>query len=330
MITAFGRRARELTGARDLTWVVALGAALWGTDALFRRSLAQQVSSPTLVFSEHLVLVLLLLPFLPRSVRAFARADGRSRAAVIAIGAGASAVATIAFTFAFKLSSEHGDYVTPVVVQHLQPLVAIGGAVAVLGEKVRTRFAVFAAPAVVGVWLLAFPDPVHVTLARLGVVLLALGAAVLWAGGTVLGRLVATELAPIELTTLRFAFGLPAAAIVVAVSGNTFWVPGWSSTGAVIGLALVPGLLAMVVYYFGLRRTAASRATLAELAYPLTGAIVGIALGGGSLTPSQWTGAAVIAAAVTGLSWHEARARTQAIVPPAGRPADSELAALSI
>jgi len=305
--------------ARDLTWLVALGAALWGTDAVFRRSLAEQVSAPTLVFAEHLVLVLALSPFLMRSFRAFRKLDTRSRAAVVAIGAGASAVATTLFTVAFRISSQNGDFVTPVVVQHLQPLFAILGAVLILGEKVRGKFALFAVPAVAGVWLLAFPSPWHVTVSRAGVVLLALAAAVLWAAGTVLGRMVATELNPVELTTLRFAFGLPAAALIVAFSGSAFWVPDVKSSVAVVELALVPGLLAMVLYYVGLRRTAASRATLAELAYPLTGAIVGIALGAGgagALSWSQWLGAVVIAAAVTGLSLHEAKARVQAIEVP--------------
>ena len=310
MTIPFGGRAR------DLTWLVALGAGLWGTDALFRRSLAAEVSAPTLVFAEHLVLLLVLLPFLPRSLRAFGRTDTRGKVAVVAIGAGASAIATTLFTIAFRISSRSGDFVTPVVVQHLQPLFAIAGAVTLLGERIRTRFLVFAVPAIVGVWLLAFPQPMDISISRLGVALLALAAAVLWAGGTVLGRLVATQLEPVELTTLRFAFGLPTAAVIVALSGNTFWVPDLGSSGAVVGLALVPGLLAMVLYYVGLRRTAAARATLAELAYPLIGAIVGIAIGTGSLTWSQWLGAMVIAAAVTGLSWHEARARVQAIAAP--------------
>ena len=79
--------------ARDLTWLVALAAALWGTDAVLRLPLAQQVQAPTIVFAEHAVLVLVLLPFLPRAVRAFGKLDWRGRAAVLAIGAGASAVA---------------------------------------------------------------------------------------------------------------------------------------------------------------------------------------------------------------------------------------------
>lgn len=307
--------------ARDLTWLVALGAALWGTDAFFRQSLARQVSAPTLVFAEHRVLVLLLLPFLPAALRAFARTGARGRWAVIGIGAGASAVATTLFTIAFRISSQHGDYVTPVVVQHLQPLFAIAGAVTVLGEKVRTRFALFAVPAVVGVWLLAFPNPLDVTVSRLGVVMLALGAAVLWAGGTVLGRLVATEIDPLELTTLRFAFGLPTAAVIVLLAGDRFWLPDLRSTGSVIGLALVPGLLAMMLYYVGLRQTAASRATLAELAYPVTGAIVGLAIGG-SLTWSQALGALVIVLAVTALSWHESAAKLQAITDRSARADD--------
>ena len=42
----------------------AVAAALWGTDALLRSSLAEQVSASTIVFAEHVVLTLVLLPFL--------------------------------------------------------------------------------------------------------------------------------------------------------------------------------------------------------------------------------------------------------------------------
>ena len=42
---------------------------------------------------------------------------------------------------------------------------------------------------------------------------------------------------------------------------------------------LLPGLAAMVLYYLALGRTPASRATLAELAFPLTAALVGVVAG---------------------------------------------------
>ena len=302
--------------ARDLTWVVAVGAGLWGTDAWFRKGLAQETAAPTLVFAEHLMLVILTLPFLPRAIRAFRRIPGTAKLAVVLIGVGASAVATTLFTLGFQRAAAHYDYVTPVVVQHLQPVFAIVGAVVLLHERLRPRFALFVVPALIGVWLLAFSNPLHVTVDNIVVVLFSLGAAALWALGTVLGRYVAPSIQPVELTTLRFAFGLPTAAVIVALNHDSFWVPDLSSSFSVLGLVLVPSLLALVIYYLGLQRTAASRATLAELAYPLVGALVGLTIGN-PLTGTQWAGLAVLAASVTLLSWHEARARTQAVVPSA-------------
>lgn len=295
---------------RDLTWLVAVAAALWGTDALLRSSLAEQVSASTIVFAEHVVLTAVLLPFLPRAWRAFRSLDGRGRAAVVGIGAGASAVATTLFTLAFR----YGDPVTPAVIQKFQPLVVLVGAAVLLGERLRPSFLWFAPPALIGAWMLAFPDPLDVGVDRAVVALLALGAAVLWAAGTVLGRFVAPSVTPIELTTLRFAIGLPAAFVLVLATGSDLWVPGVADTFSVIGIALVPGLLAMWLYYRGLRRTAASRATLAELAYPFTAALVGVTLLGSRLSATQWIGASLVVASITALSWHEATARRPAVV----------------
>ncbi len=289
--------------------MVAIAAALWGTDALLRLPLARELAAPTIVFAEHVVLVLVLLPFLPRALRAFGRLDIGGKVAVVAIGAGASAVATTLFTLSFK----YGDPVTPAVIQKFQPIIAILGAAVLLHERLRPSFALFAVPALIGAWLLAFPDPLDIGLNQLAVALLAFGAAVLWAAGTVLGRLVATRLAPVELTTLRFAFGLPAALVIVLATGSPLWVPDLQSTVSVVGIALIPGLLAMWLYYVGLRRTAASRATLAELAYPLTAAIVGVAFLDAQLSAGQWIGAVLVVAAVTALSLHESRAKVPSV-----------------
>ncbi len=297
------------TRPRDLTWVVALAAALWGTDALLRLPLSREVSAPTIVFAEHTVLVLVLLPFLPRAIRAFCGLDMTGRLAVAAIGVGASAVATTLFTLSFR----YGDPVTPAVTQKFQPVIALVGAALLLHERLRPSFAFFAVPALIGAWLLAFPDPLSIGVDQAAVALLALGAATLWAAGTVLGRLVATRLTAVELTTLRFAFGLPAALIIVLATGAPLWVPDVSSTLSVVGIALIPGLLAIWLYYLGLRRTAASRATLAELAYPLTAAVVGVAFLDARLQPGQWVGAALVVGAVTALSLHEARAKTPSV-----------------
>ena len=89
--------------------LVALAAAMWGTDPIIRKPLSTSTSATTIVFGEHVVLVILTLPLLIPALRAVAKAGPRYVAAAIAIGAGASAVATILFTEALF----HGDFVTP-------------------------------------------------------------------------------------------------------------------------------------------------------------------------------------------------------------------------
>ena len=296
----------EPRGRRDRTWVVALAAALWGSDALLRYPLGQRFPAATLVSWEHLLALLVLSPFVPGAVRAAARLNRRQLAALLVIGAGSSAVATILFTRAFAT----GDAVTPVVLQQLQPLVAIGLAAVLLGERLRPRFAWFALPALVGAWLLAFPDPFDVSVDSARPALYALGAAALWGAGTVLGRGLSGPLRARELVTLRFGIGLVTAVLVTVALGEPLTFP-LRDLPAVAGLAWIPGLLGLWLYYRGLAGTPASRATLAELAYPVTGAVLGALVLGAVLGTGQWLGVAVVVASVAALSLWEQRCPQQ-------------------
>lgn len=298
---------------------MACAAALWGTDGLLRKPLADVLPAASVVFWEHLIVVLIVLPFLPSAFRAFARATPKQRAALIAIGVGASAVATVLFTTAFRL----GDPITPLVLQKLQPVFAVLAAYLLLAERVRAGYFACAVPAVVGAWLLAFPHPLHVHVAAAQAALLAIGAAALWAGGTVLGRMVATTMAPRDVTVLRFAIGLPTALVLLGLTGAPLAV-GWSNAVGLILLAVVPGLLALSLYYVGLRATPAARATLAELAFPATAALIGVGLLGARLSTTQWLGFLIVVAAVTTLGLHERIRRTRPyVIAPEPVPATS-------
>jgi DME family drug/metabolite transporter len=272
---------------------IATAAALWGTDALLRRPLAHSTQAATIVFGEHLVLVLLMLPLIPGAFVAVRRAGHRYVAAAVVIGVGASAIATILFTQAFV----QGDPVTPVVLQKIQPLVAVMGAWFILGERPRKHFAWFLVAGLTGIWLIAFPSPFEIHVAAALPAIYALGAAVLWALGTVLGRLLATRLWFEHVTALRFAFGLPASALAVLVVGAPFTTSA-SDFGWIAALAVVTGLVALSLYYYGLRRTPAVIATLAELTFPVTAAAVGYFAFGATLDGSQWLGLALTIAVV--------------------------------
>lgn len=289
----------------DRTWLVAVAAALWGTDGLLRLPLADEIPAGTLVFWEHLLVVIVLLPLLPAAVRALARCGPREWLAVLVIGGGASTLAATLFTMAFAT----GDPVTPLVLQKMQPLFAVVAAYVVLGERLRPGYFYFAVPAILGAWLLSFTDPLDVHVAALRTALLALGAAALWGAGTVLGRLVSTKLASKDVTVLRFSVGLPVAAIIVLAQGQSFAV-SWDNAVGLGLLAFIPGLLALSLYYVGLRATPAARATLAELAFPATAAVIGVSFLGATLSATQWLGLAVVVVSVTALGWHERASST--------------------
>jgi DME family drug/metabolite transporter len=294
----------------DRTWLVAVAAALWGTDGLLRLPLVGQLPAATIVFWEHLLIVLVLVPFLPSAVRTFRSATPRERLALVVIGVGASAVATALFTQAFT----YGDPVTPLVLQKLQPVVAVLAAAALLGERFRAGYWMFAVPALIGAWLVAFPDPLSVAPTAVVAALLAVGAAVLWAIGTVLGRMVSVRLPSRDVTVLRFAIGLPAAALVLLLNGAPIAITP-AQFGPLVLLALVPGLLGLSLYYLGLRATAASRATLAELAFPVTAALIGVTLLDRDLSVTQWIGLVVVVAAVTALGLRERSAEPVVVAP---------------
>jgi len=293
---------------------VAVGAALWGLDQWIRGPLAATTAAGTIVFGEHLVLVVLTLPLALGALAAVVRLGWRHLAAAIVIGAGSSAVATLLFTEALFV---HHDFVTPVVLQKVQPVFAVIGAVAILGERPRPRYGVYLVVALAGSWLIGVSHPFHPAAHGLVTMLYALGAAALWALGTVLGRYLARDMRFEHVTTLRFVFGLPASAIALLVLGAPAFASGHDMFWIAV-LAVVTGFVALFIYYYGLRSTPAVAATLAELAFPVSAILVGYFKFGQTLTGWQWVGVATTTAVVALLP-----ARPRDTVPAAPAPASA-------
>jgi drug/metabolite transporter (DMT)-like permease len=108
---------------------------------------------------------------------------------------------------------------------------------------------------------------------RLEAGLEALGAAILWAAGTVLGRFVLGTLSFRSTTALRFTLALPILAVLVVAESGLGGFGHYAISDFVPNLlyiAIVPGVIGLLVYYRGLASTPASLATIAELALPVT------------------------------------------------------------
>jgi drug/metabolite transporter, DME family len=284
--------------------LISIAAVMWGLDGLIRKPLASSTSATTIVFGEHVVLVVCTATLVLPALRALWRAGAPYVAAGIAVGAGASALATILFTEALF----HGDFITVVVLQKAQPLFAVVGAWLLLGEQPRRGFAWFLVPGLAGIWLLALPHPLAPHAHGLTPIAETLAAAALWGFGTVLGRYLSRELEFEHVATVRFVFGLVASACALPIVGAAAWSSLHDSFFIAV-LALVTGLAALFLYYYGLQRTPALVSAIGELAYPLTAALIGIYVFNSSLRWTQWIGVAVTVGVVSLLP-----ARRRAIV----------------
>jgi drug/metabolite transporter, DME family len=269
--------------------LIAIAAALWGLDPILRKPLASSTTATTIVFGEHVVLVLCTLPFLFPALSAMWKAGRSYVAASIFVGAGASAIATILFTDALF----HSDFITPVVLQKVQPLVAVLGAAVILTERPRPRFVWFLVAALFGLWLVNQPHPLDPTAKGLRPVVESLAAAILWALGTVLGRYLGRELQFQHILSLRFFFGLIASAIALPIMNAKAYAGAHDSLW-IAYYAIATGLISLALYYHGLKRTPAVLASLAELTYPAIAVLGGIYAYNAHLRWSQWLGVAII------------------------------------
>jgi drug/metabolite transporter (DMT)-like permease len=233
------------------------------------------------------------------------------------IGLGPQAIATILFTMSFS----YKHFAETFVLQQTQPLIAILLAWIILGERRRAWFWPTAALAIVGVYLVIFAQDLTAPLSdlqhgRLEAGLLALGAAALWASGTVLGRFVLGKLSFQTTTSMRFTVALPILIAIVLIQngfgGFTHYRP--SDALPFLGIALIPGLVALLLYYRALASTPASLATIAEMAYPVAATFIASAPPpygfSQPLYPAQFVGTGLLILVVFILNWTKER------VPP--------------
>jgi drug/metabolite transporter, DME family len=306
---------------------VAVAATLWATDAYFRNQLVQHLSATQIVVAEDGLVTLFLLPVLIRSRGELRKLGRRGWLAVAIIAAGAQALATILFTASFSIAAQHQLFAETFVLQQTQPLIAIALAWIVLGERRRPWFWPAAVVGIAAVYMVLFADhPLSPVTAlkngRLEVGLLALGAAALWASGTVLGRFALGSISFWSMTSLRFTLALPVLVVIVLVQSGLGGFGHYRLSDFVpnlLAIAIVPGLLALLLYYRALSKTPASLATIAEMAYPVAATLIASAPYpwgfNQPLYPLQILGTALLLAVIVFLNWTREKAPVVIVRP---------------
>src|ERR671910_2003896 len=289
--------------------LIAVGAAMWGTDGILRVPLLEVASPSQIVLLEHLVLLLYSVPAVVLGWRFFRGLGAAQWVALLVIGWGGSALATLLFTEAFAV----GNTTVVILLQKTQPLFAIALAAILLRERLGWAYWPCFAVAMVGTYMISFGNLGPFTALGSADLLppaLALGAALLWGSSTVLGRLVLKDVPFYALTGARLLLAVPLLAAIVAFQGSLGGIgAGFAAEpGRVILLALIPGLLALLLYYRGLTGTRASYATLAELAFPATAVVLNWTFLGVGVSANQVLGFVLLWGAVFVLGYLNAKA----------------------
>ena len=290
---------------------------LWATDTIFRQPLVQSLDASTIILLEHVVCTITTLPlFLVRS-RETTKLGFTGWMSLLFLGLVGSAAGTFLFTSSFRYINPS----VPVLLQKLQPIFAVAGARLVLGESPKRSFYFWAFLALVASMMVSVPELWTLDEFKNGFpslrsghterdtgIAFAVGAACIWGLSTVFGKLVTNRVSFPVTSFFRFLFGFIGTLVLSATISRNFRVPllnifvYFSSDSdairSILYMALVPGVLAMYLYYAGLKRTKASHATIAELCLPVAAIAVNWYFLGQTLVMMQFVGVFLLMFAV--------------------------------
>src|ERR1700748_896491 len=126
-------------------WLVGLGAALWGTESAWRIPLNELFDAQVIVFWEHVLILIMLLPLLLSRLADLPKIDARTWGYLIFSAIAGSAVGTIFFT----LSLKYGNPTVVNVILNIQPVISTLGAFLFFRDRLTPRFFLYAGIAVV-------------------------------------------------------------------------------------------------------------------------------------------------------------------------------------
>jgi drug/metabolite transporter (DMT)-like permease len=289
-------------------WLVGLGAALWGTESAWRIPLNDLFDAQVIVFWEHVLILLMFLPILIPQLGELRKIDAPTWGYLLFSGFAGSAVGTIFFTLALK----NGNPTVVNVILNIQPIISTVGAFLLFGDRLTSRFFLYAGIAILaGIFLsVEHPTLIGVSFAQAGLNLgtgYALVCALFWGLSTVAGRGVMTGM-PLRLaSSLRIVVGLICMTLILFVYGKLNPASLWPVTAqthagtaivALLLLASISGGIPLLIYFEGLRLTRASTAGYFEMMQTLAAVCITWGFFHATLRAHQIVAAIVLMAAV--------------------------------
>ena len=273
--------------------------SLWALDTLIRYPLIESgISAFSIVFYEHLILTLISLTVFYKAFPTILKAKRSHWGYFLIVGGVGSALSTLAFTKAFT-------YLNPslvILLQKFQPVIAISLARVVLKEKVERIFILWAMVCLAGALLISYEDILKVFYSdkslrellfhsdSLQGYMLVCFSVMGWGASTVFGKkLLYIGYQDEQILAGRFAFGFVCLLPFISMESSLLEL-GVNEFSKISLMVLVSGLLAMYLYYHGLRKISARACSLTELFFPFMAVLVNWMFLGATLTGVQLLG----------------------------------------
>jgi drug/metabolite transporter (DMT)-like permease len=282
---------------------IILACAFWALDTLIRYPLMQGgVNAVTLVFYEHLLLTVIFSVVFFKSLKKVWEAKTSHYFYFFMVGGIGSALATVAFSRAFMFLNPS----LVILLQKFQPLVVILLARIVLKEQIKKAFIFWAFVCLLGALLISSEDILKLnigsksfieTLTAPGAIqgyVLVLFSILGWGGATVYGKkLGLAGYSDEQIMAGRFIIGF-LCLLPFTFSSSDLFSHSIEVYGKISLMVLVSGILAMYLFYQGLRKVSARACSLAEMFFPFMAVLVNWLFLNASLTPLQLLGGGVL------------------------------------
>ena len=272
---------------------VVAAAGLWAVDGILRRSL-YSLPPLAIVFWEHLIGLLILVPANWRQLQPkLIKKESWLIAAVIGLFSGL--IGTLAFTAALQQVS-FIPFSVVLLMQKLQPIFAGITAFIILKEHFTRKYILWAMLALVAGFFVTFPNG-HISWlsgqGQIQAALLALAAAIAWGGSTSLSKVLLKYQTEAQATTLRFGWTIIWSLVAILMFSPAVLrsMPTIGQLGLLLIIALSTGMVAVYLYYRGLKTTPVMVATILELTFPVLAVFIDIFLYKSVLAPSQYLAA---------------------------------------
>lgn len=271
---------QKLKASRYGAVMIMCAAALWAVDPVIRISLSQSIPPAAIVFYEHLFGFILLSPFIYWGRNRIMKLDKKDWLVIITMSALSSVIGGYLFTEALSRSFAVFDFVSPILLQKLQPVFVILLSGVLLKEKINWKFLAMLPIILIASYMVDFgANSVALEFGtKQTIYLLAIGAAFAWGAGTIMSKYTLKKLQFEEAAALRFGLAVPISLLLSFITNQTYTPMNLSSgeVGRFILIALTTGAAAILLYYRGLKVTEAKVSTIAELTFPVTTLLIGL------------------------------------------------------